>query len=374
MRSEDIECAYLAWLAHCAIPADRKSVLIQTFLSGEAVYESFRRKDPTITEILSPGQIRSMERKAGKEELNQWYMTISKHGIRAITSCHPMFPVFLTQISDPASILFYQGQFEIVNNRSVAMVGSRNSSAQGLQAARSVSLKLSQLGITVVSGFAYGIDSACHEGCLEGKAPTVAVMGCGLDQHYPSGNEPMRRRILDCGGLLLSEYAPGEQPFPYHFPYRNRIISGISQAVVLIEARIRSGSLTTINHALNQGKEIFVYPGVPGSPYYEGNHILLREGARYFTSALDIAEDMNWLDNPADVAQNIDCSKTFEPHSENEKTILDMLHSGPMSFEQMIAISNISAADLMQVLTMLQIRGIVESLPGKNYQINHTKR
>ena len=179
----------------------------------------------------------------------------------------------------------------------------------------------------------------------------------------------LRNTILNRGGLLLSEYAPGEKPAGWHFPIRNRIITGLSAALILMEAKIRSGSMTSVQHALDQGKDVFAYPGDPDSPYFEGNHQLLREGAVYFTNAEDILEDLGWLDNQRIIRQNIDCSSEVRTASAEETAVLRALTPGVRSFEQLLEATGLSASALLSTLTLMQIRGQVESMPGKLYQL-----
>ena len=196
-------------------------------------------------------------------------------------------------------------------------------------------------------------------------------MGSGLDRPYPRDNLALRNRILEKGGLILSEYAPGESALGWHFPVRNRIITGLSRALILMEAKIRSGSMTSVNHALAQGKDVFVYPGDPASECFEGNHQLLREGGIYFTSARDILEDLHWLDNPSAVRQNSDCVQEYKPSTPEEDKLIRALKPGTMSFEQLIVCTGMNPSSLMSTLTVLQIRGIIEALPGKQYQLKH---
>ena len=171
--------------------------------------------------------------------------------------------------------------------------------------------------------------------------------------------------------MIISEYAPGDKALGWHFPVRNRIIVGLSKALILMEARIRSGSMTSVNHALSQGKDVFVYPGDPASENYEGNHQLLREGGIYFTSARDILEDLHWLDNPSTVRQNSECVQEYKPSTPEEEKVIEALKPGCISFEQMIISTGMNPSTLMSTLTVLQIRGIIEALPGKQYQLKH---
>ena len=252
----------------------------------------------------------------------------------------------------------------------IGIIGARSCTPYGRMMAERFGGELGAQGLSVISGMACGIDTAAHQGCIDGGSPTIAVTGCGLDTVYPAGNVKLRDEILRNGGLLLSEYAPGEKPVGWHFPIRNRIITGLASALAVIEARIRSGTMTSVQHALNQGKDVFVYPGDPASPYSEGNHQLLREGAQYFTTADDILEDLGWLDNTGIIRHNSGCSGGTAPASSPEEAvILSALKPGKLSFEQIVSQCGLSPAALMSTLTMLQIKGAVEALPGKQYQL-----
>ena len=359
----------LTWLAASGLSPDHLRDLfseepdpIRIFARFESTGELFSDRK------LPPSLVRSLRDGASERTRDRWNRNLTRYGIQVMCCLDACWPKSLLNLPEAPAILFYRGNPSAAASRSVSMVGSRNASARGLEAAGKIAEKLSRAGISVVSGLAYGIDAAAHRGCLKGGSPTIAVLGCGLDQDYPAENAPLRRQILENGGLLLSEYIPGEKPLGWHFPYRNRIISGLGDALVLMEARIRSGSMTTVQHALNQGKDVFVYPGEPGNPRNEGNHQLLREGAIYFTTAEDLMEDMGWLDKTADVGQNIESAEPTPPVSASEKQVLDQLDRGEMSFEELCDALNMPAAMLNATLSMLQIQGLIRALPGKRYE------
>ena len=294
---------------------------------------------------------------------------LKEHAIRAFTLNDPEYPSLLREISDPPAILFWQGNPGCLDGRTLSIVGSRSASYNGRKATRNLSRELSDRGVVIVSGMAGGIDTEAHRGCLEGKSPTVAVTGCGLDRVYPTGNEGLRDEILKKGGLILSEFAPGEKPLGWHFPVRNRIITGLGTALVLMEAQIRSGSMTSVRHALDQGRDVFVYPGDPTSIHFEGNHQLLREGGIYFTCAEDILEDLRWLDNPSLIRQNSDCAPKSVSLSREEQLVMEALKCGPLGFEALSEATGLESPALLGTLTMLQVRGMLDAAPGKIYQL-----
>ncbi len=361
---------YDAWLAAGELPYEWLITLLHEIKSAGNIYEAFMDGNESVRNMIPENKRRILATAAGEQAMNGFRELTEKHHIRSVTILDREYPHCLRKIDDPPGILFYQGDLKCMETeRRAAMVGSRSASYAGLKAARKVARGLSSCGVVIISGLAYGIDAECHRGCLEGGSPTVAVMGCGLDQTYPAENAGLKKDILDRGGLVFSEYAPGSKPVGRHFPYRNRIISGLSCAVILMEAKIRSGSMTTVAHALKQGREVYAYPGDPTSPMSEANRTLLREGARYFTEAEDILTDMNWLDKTQRVRQNIDCSAQATAGNAAESAVLSALGRGEMGFDELAQATGISPQELMGTLTLLQIRKQIEPLPGKRYRI-----
>ena len=364
---------YHAWLASALLPPDITQKCMNEFQTPERVFQSIiiQKNKP---DFIPPAGLNTLIRNSSEDLLLHLNEMLMQHQIKAITiNDSYYYPSSLSQIENPPAILFYQGNIQCLKNRMLAMVGSRVASYDGEKAARKIARELSREGVSIISGMAGGIDSASHTGCIEGGTPTIAVTGCGLDIVYPAGNVKLRDEILKSNGLLLSEYAPGEKPVGWHFPFRNRIITGIGYALIVIEAKIRSGTMTSVQHALNQGKDVFVYPGNPASQYCEGNHQLLREGALYFTTSADILEDLRWLDNREIIGQNSVCSDKTEPTlTPDEETVFSILKPGRLSFEQIADKSKLSPAALMSTLTMLQIKGSIEALPGKQYQLKES--
>jgi len=203
------------------------------------------------------------------------------------------FPALLNCIPDPPPVLWVRGDVETLARPTVAIVGSRAATPYALDVAYRLGQELSDLGMVVASGLARGVDSAAHRGCLGGSAPTVAVLGSGLDRIYPSEHQALAREISE-KGLLLSELGPGAAPLQEHFPLRNRIISGISLAVVVVEASEKSGSLITARCALEQGRDVLAVPGSVLSGRNRGSHGLLKDGAKVVESAVDILEGLGW--------------------------------------------------------------------------------
>ena len=366
--------ACLAWLASAGLSPSETEALLRENADPVSLYRDWAGgKRPGAARGISVRIQEALTHNSAARWMDAWENVILKCGIQAVTFQDADYPDRLRPLGDAPAVLFYQGNLSAVSDGpTVSVVGSRSASSRGLEATRKIAKRLSQAGIRIVSGLAYGIDAAAHQGCLKGGSPTVAVLGCGLDQDYPAENAGLKREILAQGGAVISEYAPGEKPLGWHFPYRNRIISGLGDCVILMEARIRSGSMTTVQHALDQGKDVFVYPGDPESIKCEGNRQLLREGAIYFTTAEDLMEDMRWLDKKNVVGQNsVDTGETVEASmTPDEKRVWNALEGEDRGFDELCGMTGFPAAQLNVTLSMLQIRNLVRALPGKRYQRN----
>ena len=373
MDHHDI-CA--AWLASAMLPPDRLHTLLCAFSSLYDLHDAVLRGEKQILDIIPPEHFQRLRRNATASKMQKWEQLIRAHDIHTLLITDSCFPENLAQISDPPCILFYQGSLKtLTNQRCLAMIGSRRASWAGIRATRTVAEELSRKGVTVVSGFACGIDSAAHEGAVRGGTPTIAIAGCGLDQAYPRENMALKQSILEHNGLFISEYSPGELPLGWHFPIRNRLISGISSALIVMEAKIRSGTLTTVQHALDQGKEeVFVYPGDPESVLYEGNRQLLREGARFFTTASDILEDLKWYHTETRTDQTDRKEPELNGLSASEMKIYHALQGGPLSFDQLYEKTQLPVGELNSLLTMLQLKKLISALPGKFFAINAQKQ
>jgi DNA processing protein len=214
-------------------------------------------------------------------------------GIHAISRFDPRYPARLATIVDAPAVLWAYGVLDTLEERAVAIVGSRAATPAGLEIAGQLAFDLARAGVVVVSGLARGCDGAAHRGAVEAGGPTLAVVGSGVDVVYPFEHRELHARIAGAG-LVTGEQPPGAPPRPHHFPLRNRLISALSQAVVVVEASERSGSLITAACALEQGREVMAVPGTVAGGRYGGSHALLRDGARLVQSAADILDELGW--------------------------------------------------------------------------------
>jgi len=266
-----------------------------------------------------------------------------------------MIPFLLSQISNPPKELHILGTLPPENIPCIALVGTRKASDYGRALARKISGDLARAGIAIVSGLAIGIDTVCHEACLEAGGRTVAVLANGLDRIYPVQNQSLARRIVSNRGAIISEFPAGTPPYKNNFLVRNRIISGLSLATVIIEAPLRSGAVSTAGHAAEQGREVFVLPGPINHPGFGGSHQLIRDGARLVTSAREILEDLGREVGPTD-------NPTFLDQEPLAKILVEIIRTGcpPVSLDKLIAETGLAPEEILKTLSRLTIEGIIE--------------
>ena len=270
------------------------------------------------------------------------------------------YPQLLLQIADPPPLLYVKGRRDLLNRPALAIVGSRNATAQGVANAEDFARALSDAGVTIVSGLALGIDAAAHRGGLAGAASSVAVVGTGLDVVYPARNRELAHQLA-MQGTLMSEFALGTPALGANFPRRNRVISGMSRGCLVVEAALQSGSLITARLANEQGREVFALPGSIHSPLAKGCHALIKQGAKLIDSADDILEELNLASAPS-VARSM---PELDPDAAR---LLDLLGYEPCNLDALCARSSMGADAVSALLLKLELQGLVETLPGGQYQ------
>jgi DNA processing protein len=291
------------------------------------------------------------------------------------------YPQPLLHCGDPPLMLFLEGRLDLLQRPSMAVVGSRQATPQGLAHARQFANVLSHAGVTVVSGLATGIDGAAHEGALTGPGSTLAVIGTGPDIVYPSRHGRLWRRIAQ-DGLVVSEHAPGTPALAHHFPHRNRIIAGLTRGTLVVEATLRSGSLITARLAMEGGREVFAVPGSIQSPQAKGCHELIRQGAQLVESAQEILESLGLpvspTDSPAppasaagaavpDAPESADGPDDPDPRSPHGRLLRAMGHD-PVSLDTLVGRTGDAASVLGARLLELELQGLVARLPGGRFQ------
>ena len=287
------------------------------------------------------------------------------------------YPPLLRQIAHPPHLLYVYGETDLTDRFPVAVVGTRRASAYGLTHTREIAAELAQTGVCVVSGLALGIDAAAHTGALDGGGRTVAVLGSALDKPYPQENEPLMRRILESGGSVVSEYAPGTPPSRYSFLQRNRIIAGMCLGTLVTEGPRRSGALNTATRTLESGREVFALPGNVDSPGAQLPNMLISEGARLVTGAADILSALVIEPKDAPKAAQaavapMEAPAEKKPHvpgglDETQRAICAALLAGEADFDALCAVSGLESDELGALLIEMEMDGLVTPLAGTRY-------
>jgi len=281
------------------------------------------------------------------------------------------YPKYLKNIYNPPPLFYYRGDLFLDWSKGLAVVGSRNYSFYGEKIVEEVVPGLSQSGLIIISGLAFGIDSLAHSKTLESGGKTVAVLGSGLDKNsiYPYANRFLAEEIVSGGGLLLSEFPPYTKPLAYHFPQRNRIIAGLSLATLVVEAGAKSGSLITAELALDEGREVFSIPGDIFKENLAGNNKLLQKGASLVMSINDI---LAYFDIILENVPGINLSSPrakYEPQSETESFILELLRRGPVHIDDILKLHPQNIQNISSSLILLEINGVIRNSGAKNYEL-----
>ena len=288
---------------------------------------------------------------------------LAKLRIRVITWKDALYPPLLREIDDAPPVLYTYGKLTEADRFALAVVGTRNSSTYGLQVTERIVTELAKGSVTIVSGLALGIDTIAHTAALDGGGRTIAVMASGLDTIYPPTNRALAHRIVESGqGVILSEYPLGVKPEGGNFPARNRIISGLSMGVLVVEAPPKSGALITVEHALKQGREIFAVPGSILSSRSAGTNKLIQDGARAVMEVKDIIEALNLFMIPQQIEM-----QTALPDNDEERALLALLSHEPCHIDDLIREADLPAMTVSSTLTMMELKGIIRQVGGMQY-------
>lgn len=346
-----------AWLSLCLTPGLGASTvrrLLRTFGSPENI----ARADPI--EVARVAGDASPTLKAGvlQSSVERALHWSSQPGHHIVTLADARYPRLLLEIPDPPPLLYAKGNVELLGRPALAVVGSRNGTAQGLRNAEAFSRTFSEGGLTIVSGLALGIDAAAHRGGLAGAGSTIAVLGTGIDVVYPKSNAALFSEIAG-RGLLLSEYPLGTPSIAHNFPRRNRLISGLARGCLVIEAALGSGSLITARLAADQGREVFAIPGSIHSPLSKGCHSLIKQGAKLVDAAEDVLSEFGTWSHASTAAQQ-DCDA--------DTGLLAHMGFDPVDIDALCARANLPAESIAAELLRLELDGLVATLPGGRFQ------
>lgn len=383
----DDERAY--WLAWAVVwPAGARRLLNLVEASGSARQAWEAGKKELSASGLDMSQADDLLSRRSRVDPAAEQERVRRAGARVITWVDADYPESLRHIYDPPAVLFGLGAFSFQESGpNVAIVGSRRATPYGKETAGRLAAALGSCGLVIVSGMARGIDTAAHNGALESGARTVAVLGSGLDVTYPRENAGLMERITASGGLVLTEFPLGSRPEAWHFPVRNRIISGLCRAVVVVEAGERSGALITAEAALEQGRDVMAVPGNVNNPYSRGANRLIKQGARLVEDARDVLEELGLT---ALFPESGWGTHAGHPHgaprrgthaggsgqvgsgrlaqlSPEEKQVLEMLQGQSLSDQALMRLTGLTAPQAASVLAYLEIKGFVRRAPGGLY-------
>ncbi len=277
------------------------------------------------------------------------------------------YPELLANIYSPPPIFYYRGSLDINWNSSLSVVGSRKFTPYGERIVREFVSVLPQVGISIISGLAIGIDSLSHQESLENNGKTIAVLGSGLDycSIYPRSNRVLAQEIIEKSGLVLSEFPLGTEPISFNFPKRNRIIAGLSRATLVVEASKKSGSLITAKYALDEGREVFTFPGSIYDDNFSGNNNLIKSGAGVILFPEEILDFFNILPLPGNRPSKV----VYKGENELEEKVLGILGENTSHIDELLQILPFNIKEISSVLAVLEIKGVIVDIGGKNYKI-----
>lgn len=305
---------------------------------------------------------KTAEQKVSPEE--EW-TKLEKEKITIITREDDSFPKLLREIQIPPLLLYTKGEVK-PEEFALAIVGTRKATRYGKEVAATLARELASFGIAIVSGLAIGIDAEAHKGVLEVGGRTIAVLGSGLNRAslFPQEHLGLAEQILSAGGALISEYAPGTPALPYRILARNRIISGLSKGVIVVEAPLRSGALVTARHAAEQGREVFAVPGEIHSHNFQGAHKLIQEGAKLVTSIDDVLEEFG-----VELKEKKKAAVKLEG---DERTLFTLLERAPRALEELVAETHLDTPRVLAALSMLELKGLVKNVGDGRYAPSKT--
>ncbi|MFA5925583.1 MAG: DNA-processing protein DprA [Parcubacteria group bacterium] len=293
------------------------------------------------------------------------FAELLKEKIEIITINSESYPPLLKEIPSAPAVIYVKGNINILNNKAVAVVGSRKFTAYGQRVAENLSRDLARSGLSIVSGLALGIDAVSHRATLSASGATLAILGSGLDDPsiFPRENFNLARSIVENDGALLSEYPPRTPSFKQNFPARNRIMAGLTLGTLVVEAALDSGSLITAGLALDFGREVFAVPGPIFSPQSAGTNYLIKNGAKLVESSSDVLQELR-IASPGQGALQL---KVFEPKTREEKSIWNVLSSDPLHVDKISKMTKLNPATVGSVLSVLEVEEAVKNVGGQNY-------
>ncbi|MDZ4672425.1 MAG: DNA-processing protein DprA [Phototrophicales bacterium] len=324
--------------------------------ADEKSLKSAKLADKFIEKLLSQRKMLNLQAE---------YDKLNKLNIQFVIFSDDDYPTRLRNIPDPPPALYIRGDLLPKDSKALAVVGTRKCTRYGRDVSAELSEQLAKNGVTIISGLAEGIDASAHQGALKGGGRTLAICGCGLDRVYPAQHTALAKKIAE-NGALISEFSLGTPPIGENFPRRNRIISGLSLGVLVIEAPEKSGALITASVAAEQGREVFVIPGNITNNVASGTNKLLQDGAKLVTSAKDILDELN-LEHT--ILQTRIKTESFVPSSDEEALILKFISTDPTHIDDIIRQTGLNSSEVMGLLTILELKGLAQSAGYMQYSL-----
>ena len=356
----------LPWLRLTLVPGiapAQQRALLDTFESAASIMGA---PNDRIAAIIGENAAKLLAEGPDPRLLDRTLAWLALEGRHAIPWGDPAYPPYLAQITDPPALLYARGRVGLLRDAMFAIVGSRNATPDGAHNASAFARALSDSGLVIVSGLALGIDAAAHFAGLAGASSSVAVLGTGADVTYPRRNAALTQRLCE-EGCVVSEFALGTPPAPWNFPRRNRLISGLSRGVLVVEAARESGSLSTAISALEQNREVFAIPGSIHSPLAKGCHRLIKQGAKLVEDADDILSEIDWRTTAS-------CARARPQEHPETDPILAKMGDAPVSLDQIAQRTGLGAAKLAALVSKLELEGRIAALAGGWFQRTRKSR
>ncbi|MDD4607440.1 MAG: DNA-processing protein DprA [Patescibacteria group bacterium] len=364
-RIQDIDLKY--WLAFSKILQLGPIRLRRIYNHFPSMEEAW---DAPAQELHNAGLDKNIVDKIIEQKKNidpTWELdNLHRQKIQAVTIQDESYPSLLKEIYNPPPLIYYTGNLKICHDFCLAVVGTRKVSSYGKQIIDQIVGPLANKGITIVSGLALGVDSLAHQITLENQGSTIAVLGSSLDHIYPQANYALSQKILEQQGLLISEYPLGTRPAKQNFPFRNRIISGLSLGTLIIEAPESSGALITAKFSLEQNREVFAVPGDITKINSSGTNALIKQGAKPVTSPEDILDALN-----LDQIKNFLHTQEILPDNPQEEKMLAFINRQPIHINKLIELTHLPANQVNATLLTMEMKGKIKNLGGQNYVISH---
>jgi len=357
-----------SWLALFTVPKVgpvRYIFLVKHFGSPEKVLSASKEELAELPDI-GPVIASNIKNKVFWDKAKEQQKLLEKNQVQVVTFKDEKYPQNLLSIYDPPPFLFVKGEIKKEDRNAVAIVGCRSASVYGKRITERIGRELTRRGITIVSGMARGIDSIGHLAALKENGRTLAVFGSGLDIIYPGENKKLAEKILS-NGAILSEFFLGTKPEAPNFPRRNRLISGLSLGVVIVEAGTKSGALLTAHCALEQNREVFAIPGNLGAKNSEGTNKLIKQGAKLVTSVEDILEELKITTEGGKSSSSVLSQEDLSHLTEKEKDIFKLISDEPHHIDKIATQACVNVSEALSLLLSLELKGLVKQLSGKMF-------